>query len=202
MLSRHRRGRGDQGATLVESALITPVLLLFIFGIFEFGFAFRDYLAVANVTRDAAREASVAGNVLDADYRVLRAIDRASAALPDGAIDRIVVWEATGPTQDVPAGCKSGTPDDGTSGSYCNVYADADLNRPEVEFGCQEIAAGDPYDSKDRFWCPRDRDVSAGSGLDYVGIYVEITHQYITGLFGDSVVFEDQMILKVEPQEQ
>ncbi len=198
MLSRQRRVRGDNGSTLVESAIITPVLLLFVFGIFEFGFAFRDYLGVANATRDGAREASVAGNALDADYRMLRAIERASAALPDGALERIVVWEATGPDDTVPAGCANGT----ASTGVCNVYSGADLTVPETSFGCQAVASGDPVDSPDRFWCPTGREVSVGAGLDYVGIYIRITHQYITGLFGDDVVFEDQMILKVEPQEQ
>ena len=202
MHSRHRRAHGDNGATLLESAIVTPVLLLFIFGIFEFGFAFRDYLAVANSTRDAAREASVAGNVLDGDYRMLRAIERASAALADGATERIVVWEASGPNDDVPAGCETGNPDDGTGGEYCNVYSSSDLSLPEANFGCQEVALGDPLNSPDRFWCPSDREVSVGAGLDYVGVYIRITHEYITGLFGDDVVFEDQMILKVEPQEQ
>ena len=28
------------------------------------------------------------------------------------------------------------------------------------------------------------------------------THSYITGLFGDSVIIDDQIILKVEPQDQ
>jgi hypothetical protein len=198
MLSRHRRGNGERGATLIESAVVTPVLLLFVFGIFEFGFAFRDYLAVANSTRDAARAASVAGNVRDADYRMLRAIERASAALPDGAIERIVVWEATGPNDAVPSGCAGGTP----QVNVCNVYSAADLTVPEINFGCQEVALGDPVDSPDRFWCPSTREVSVGTGLDFVGVYIRITHDYITGLFGDSVVFEDQMILKVEPQEQ
>ena len=185
---------------MVESAVVTPVLLLFIFGIFEFGFAFRDYLAVANSTLDAAREASVAGNVLDADYRMLRAIDRASAALPDGAIEEIIIWEASGPNDSVPGGClgaATGTDD------VCNVYDSSDLNLPEANFGCQWTGntPPDPVDSPDRFWCPGDRQVSIGSGLDYVGVYIRITHEYITGLFGDDVVFEDQMILKIEPQE-
>ena len=197
MLSRHRRGHGDNGATLVESAIVTPVLLLFILGIFEFGFAFRDYLAVANSTRDAAREASVAGNVLDADYRMMRAIERASAALPDGAIERIVIWKASDPSDEVPSGCANGI----ASSGLCNVYSSSGLTVPKENFGCQEKALGDPVDSPDRFWCPGDREVSVGSGLDYVGVYVRITHEYITGLFGDDVVFEDQMILKVEPQE-
>ena len=198
MVPSKRRARGQRGATLVEAAIITPVFLLFIFGIFEFGFAFRDFLGVANVTRDAAREASVAGDVTDADYRLLLSVQRSGAALPDGAIDRLVIFEASGPTDNVPATCKAGTPVSG----LCNVYSAASLNVPEAEFGCQELALGDPYDSPDRFWCPRDREVSVGSGLDYVGVYVRITHDYITGLFGNSVVFEDQMILKMEPQEQ
>lgn len=197
MRSTQRRACGDKGATLVESAVITPVLLLFVFGIFEFGFAFRNYLGVANSTRDAAREASVAGNVLDADYRMMRAVERASAALPNNAIERIVIWEASGPSDGVPSSCASGTPADG----LCNVYSGSDLTTPKVHFGCQEIALGDPVDSPDRFWCPGDREVSVGSGLDYVGVYIRITHRYITGLFGDDIVFEDQMILKVEPQE-
>lgn len=109
-----------------------------------------------------------------------------------------MIFEATGPTDVVPASCKAGTPVTGV----CNVYSSADLTVAEIEFGCQDVALGDPYDSPDRFWCPRDREVSVGSGLDYVGIYVRITHDYITGLFGNSVTFEDQMILKMEPQEQ
>jgi hypothetical protein len=107
---RKRRGNGEPGTPLVESAIITPVLLLFIFGIFEFGFAFRDYLGVANIVRDAAREASVSGNASDADYRILRAVERASAAVPEGAIDQLIVFEASGPESTPPASCLAGNP--------------------------------------------------------------------------------------------
>ncbi|MDG1409976.1 MAG: pilus assembly protein [Acidimicrobiales bacterium] len=197
MGERHRRMRGDSGAVIVESAIITPLLMLFVFGIFEFGFAFRDYLAVANSARDGAREASVAADAADADYRMLRSIQRASVALPDGVIERIVIWEAAGPTDTVPTSCKNGTPVTG----ICNVYDAADLSVPEYQFGCQEIASGDLFNSPDRFWCPIDRKVIAGSGLDFVGVYVQITHDYITGFFGDSVEFDDHIVLKVEPQD-
>ncbi len=192
---RYRRVRGERGAALVESAIITPVLMLLIFGIFEFGSAFRSYLTVSNVVRDAVREVSVAGNTGDADYRMLRAMERAAAALPDDSLDVLVVFEATGPDSIVPSGCKAGTP----SAGVCNVYTSSNFSLAESQFGCQ-TSPPDPVNSPDRFWCPFDRQVSAGSGLDYVGVYVRYTHQYITGLFGTSVVFEDQMILKVEPQ--
>lgn len=190
--------KGERGAALIESAIITPVLMMFIFGIFEFGFAFRDYLTVANATRDAVREASVAGNVGDTDYRMLRSIRRAAAALPDDGLDLIVIFRATGPTSTVPASCAAGT----STVGLCNVYTSASLQLDETQFGCQAVADGDLINSPDRFWCPFDREVSAGTGLDYVGIYIRSQHDYITGLFGDSITFDDQMILKVEPQSQ
>ena len=196
MLARQRRGRGDRGATLVEAALITPVLLLFVFAIFEFGFAFRDYLGVANTTRDGVREASVAGNVADADYRILRSIRRASAALPDGALDQIIIFEASGPDGGVPAACLGGS-----QTGVCNTYSPSDMDLDLSWFGCQTIGDGDPVNSPDRFWCPEDREVSVTAGLDFIGIYVSVHHEYITGFFGDSITFEDTTILQVEPQD-
>ncbi|MFT5202194.1 MAG: hypothetical protein ACI9C1_001580 [Candidatus Aldehydirespiratoraceae bacterium] len=196
---RNPRTRGERGATLLESALITPLLLLFVFGIFEFGFAFRDYLTVANATRDGAREASVAGNVADTDYRTLRSIKRAAAALPTDGLDLVVIFKASGPTETVPATCAAGT----SVVDVCNVYTPSDFNLVEAEWGCQSTAntPPDPINSPDLSWCPKDRQVSTGSGLDYVGIYIQATHEYVTGLFGDRIVFEDQMILKVEPHD-
>lgn len=194
---RRRRGRGERGATLVESALITPVLLLFVFGIFEFGFAFRDYLAVSNIVRDAAREASVAGNATDADYRILRAVQRAASALPDGSIDRLIVFEASSAESTPHADCIAGTPRGPNGTERCNVYDASHLALAEGEFLCAPLPA--PPDP-DYYFCPTDRDVIVGN-LDYVGIWVQVTHEYITGLFGDTVTFTDQIILKLEPQD-
>ncbi len=179
---------------------MTPIIFLFLFSIFEFGFAFRDYLAVGNSTRDGAREASVAGNVADADYRTLRAIQRASAALPDGSIGRIVVFEATGPDATVPAACTTSTSAAVLTANSCNIYLADDFNVPKDGFGCDPTPNPDP--DPDRFWCPADRIVSVGTGLDYVGIWMSVRHDYITGMFGTGVTFEDTTILKVEPQEQ
>jgi len=200
VLIRKRRGRGDRGVALIEAAIMTPVIFLFLFSIFEFGFAFRDYLAVANSTRDGAREASVAGNVTDADYRTLRAIERASAALPTGAIGRIVIFRATGPTSTIPTACKTSTAASTLAENFCNVYTPSDFHIPKSGFGCDPTP--NPLPDPDRHWCPTDRIVSVGSGLDYVGVWMSVQHSYITGLFGSGVTFEDTTILKVEPQEQ
>lgn len=47
-----RRGRGQ---SLVELALALPLLLVLVFGIIEFGVAFRTYQIVTNVAREGAR---------------------------------------------------------------------------------------------------------------------------------------------------
>ena len=55
-----RRQRGyphDSGQGLVEFALVLPFLLVLVFGIIEFGNAFRTYQTVTNVAREGARQA-------------------------------------------------------------------------------------------------------------------------------------------------
>jgi hypothetical protein len=49
------RGKG-QG--LVETALVLPIILLLLLGVFEVGWALRGYIVLANVNREAARFAS------------------------------------------------------------------------------------------------------------------------------------------------
>ena len=46
---------GEDGAELIEMALITPILLLILAGIFDFGFMFRSWEVVTNAAREGAR---------------------------------------------------------------------------------------------------------------------------------------------------
>ncbi|MFQ6016325.1 MAG: TadE/TadG family type IV pilus assembly protein [Anaerolineae bacterium] len=50
----------EKGQTLIEFALIVPVLVLIVFGILEFGRAFYAYSAIANSAREGARYGVVA----------------------------------------------------------------------------------------------------------------------------------------------
>jgi Flp pilus assembly protein TadG len=54
------RAHGDDGAALVEFALVMPVLFLLLFGIVEFGINMNDYQSLRQGVRDAARQAVVA----------------------------------------------------------------------------------------------------------------------------------------------
>ncbi|MFQ5614124.1 MAG: TadE/TadG family type IV pilus assembly protein [Anaerolineae bacterium] len=48
----------QHGQSLVEMALIAPLLLLMLLGVFEVGYALRGYLVLVNANREAARFAS------------------------------------------------------------------------------------------------------------------------------------------------
>jgi len=65
MASRFRKRLRDEGGTsLIEAALITPLLLLLTFAIIDFGAVFYAYLALENGVSQATRYA-VTGNLMD-----------------------------------------------------------------------------------------------------------------------------------------
>lgn len=176
--------------------MVMPVLLLLVFGIFEFGFAFRDYLGVANSTRDGAREATVAGNIRNADFRTVQAIRYASSALPRDTIEAIVIYKASGPESEVTDISNSCTTQ--SVAGACNFYSPDDFDLVAADFGCKP--AYDPTPDPDLFWCPNTRNVALGT-RDYVGVYMRVKHKFITGFFGNDITFEDSVVMRLEPQE-
>ena len=54
-------GRSERGQALVEAALITPVVLLIMVGIFEVGRAYQTWQVLTNAAREGARAAVVPG---------------------------------------------------------------------------------------------------------------------------------------------
>jgi Flp pilus assembly protein TadG len=49
----------QDGQAFVEFAIVLPILVLLVFGITQFGLAFRNYLAITDAARVAARAAAV-----------------------------------------------------------------------------------------------------------------------------------------------
>lgn len=67
-INRHRsrrvyRGRhARRGAAVVEMAVVTPLLLMMMFGIIEFGWVFMVQETITNAVREAARVAALQGS--------------------------------------------------------------------------------------------------------------------------------------------
>jgi Flp pilus assembly protein TadG len=49
----------QRGQSLVEFALVLPIFLLLVYGIFYIGMIFADYMILSDVARSSAREASI-----------------------------------------------------------------------------------------------------------------------------------------------
>ena len=66
-----RRWLSDEGAELIEFALVLPMLLLVVLGIAEFGFMFQRYEVITNAAREGARIAVLPGySTADVQNRV------------------------------------------------------------------------------------------------------------------------------------
>jgi len=64
--ARRSRGNGQNGAALVEFAVLAPLLILLVLGIVEFGWLFGQYNDVRHGTREGARFAAVNAGTNDA----------------------------------------------------------------------------------------------------------------------------------------
>jgi uncharacterized protein (UPF0333 family) len=69
VLSAIRGLKRQEGQSMVEFALIIPVLLLIVIGIIEFGFMFGSYLSLTNASREAVRYVSLGGTDAAAETR-------------------------------------------------------------------------------------------------------------------------------------
>ena len=83
------RRRDQRGQSLVETALVLPILLVILMGIFDFGRAIFAFNAVSNSAREAARVAIVNQAFARRFYadRALATIDAAAIGLDPDAID-------------------------------------------------------------------------------------------------------------------
>ncbi|MDX6396687.1 MAG: hypothetical protein QOJ43_95 [Gaiellaceae bacterium] len=59
MIERRTNLRNDRGQTMVEFALVLPVLCLVIFGIIQCGLLYNHYITLTDATRVGARKAAV-----------------------------------------------------------------------------------------------------------------------------------------------
>lgn len=54
-----RRINDEKGQTMVEFALVVPLLLVVLFAVIQFGGVYNDYIALTDATRVGARKAAV-----------------------------------------------------------------------------------------------------------------------------------------------
>lgn len=193
----------DQGAALVEFALVAPILVLMVAGLLEFGFAWRQNLYVERAAQTAGRTGASSGADPFTDYDIIQSVGSAISGGRNLELQKVIVFKAN-TSGVVPAACKSlnaaGNTAHGISG-VCNVYGPSQVatSSPGVGFPRASNATTCPGGSWDAFWCPmgRDRDLP---GADRIGVYIEAEYETLTGIVpGTTQTFATTAIFQLEP---
>jgi hypothetical protein len=161
----------SRGQSLVEFALVFPIMITMIMGFLEFTFVFNAVLAAGHATRDAALIAAEAGNAVGADCVILKQIENDTTAPADPArITEVDIYRADqngavfGGQQNVYTRTKSTTCTlpDGTSLTvpyFATSTTYVDTTRCNIQAGC-----------------------GGGRTLDTIGVKVTYRHTWITPL--------------------
>jgi hypothetical protein len=117
-------------------------------------------------------------------------------AIPNTQIIRLIVYKSTTANGSVPSSCLSVTPPGGVNGA-CNVYSAAQISSlTQADFTGTTCSGSAP----DRYWCPTDRVAAQANGADYLGVYIEVDHDYVTKLFpGGGITITDNAVMRLEP---
>ncbi len=170
--------RGSRGAVAVEAALILPIFLMLVFGIIEFGFAFKDWLAVTSSVRAGARIASAEPRTASFAQDAANQVAHEGAALDLRKVTALWVYEAN----------VDGTPTGGpTCASACVKFTWNNVSRTFVK------QAGTDWLSTAQNACPQD------NGHDSVGVYLATKNTSITGWFLDDVTLSSRTVMSLEP---
>ncbi len=172
--------RRQEGAAAVEFALVLPVLILLVFGIMEFGLAFRDTLTLTSATRTGARTASALSRDPNFNNATLDAVTDAIGGLPEDSIEQLWIYKAG------PDGYPVGRSNFSSGCSSCGIWNWSTSSHAFVPAGA---SAWDPYS----------QNACAGTS-DSVGVYLKVNHEFVTQLFGSTVTLTDHTVMRLEPR--
>lgn len=193
---RHARRHGvrprGRGAVIVEFVIVLSLLVSLSMGGFEYGWMWRSSSVITNATRDGARVLSSLANDPLADYQALSSLrtELSSAGLLNG-VQRVVIYKSATADGQPPTACKTGT----SLVDPCHVISGAQLQTlSSTLFGATGCLTGALIAN----YCPTARNNTAATA-DYVGIWANVRHNFITGLFGSGVTINVRTVVRVEP---
>ena len=184
----------SRGAALIEMAILMPLLILLIIGIFEFGAAFKDFLTTSNSVRVGTRILSAKGDISTADCHALKAaVESMGTATTISKISSIEIYQANSAGDQI-AGETNTYLYTGSSSNTCSLS----LTDPmDVFEGWVISSAGVLYPPGDRIVL-----VEGTYPLDLVGLRINYTHDWLSGFppFRGSINIDEQAIIRLEPQ--
>lgn len=180
---RRVRAAACQGQAVTEFALITPILIVLVLSIIQFGALMINKSAVTFAAREGARVASIHGAETDANTQICTAIVRAlsSSGANSSYLGSVLIYRAnqsdfaaTDPRTDNPNAHDVGTC---TGGTWTYTA---------------------PWNSQNLSYPPYQRNIVIPT--DRIGVSLSYTYHFIIPVFGGTLTWQDADILQMEPQ--
>ena len=194
---RVRQHRSERGASLVEFAIVLPVLVTLLLGTIELGFMMRAKHAVVTAARGSARAAANQGDERLADYAAIDSVLSVVQAQSNVELVSVSVFKPT-TSGEIPAGCSTSSVN-----GLCNFYNEATLASIMAitsDAGRQTLFSPTCGNTIDSSWCPTTRDAKQKGGLDGLGVRVVFRRDGFTGLFGNDQLITSESITRLEPE--
>ena len=170
----------ERGAAALEFALVAPLFLLVVFGGIEIGLMFRSHLALQDMSRSAARVASIQRDAPEADRAILERV-KAGASSLNGDVKKVIIFHAPTLDAELPASCINALDIPASQSGLCNAY---DASYVDVAgSGTGTLEAG--------------LTAAERSQWQNLGVYIEYEYTYVTGFF-DSITLSSTTVEVVE----
>ena len=175
------RSRHERGATLVETAIVLPIVLLLAFGLAEIGFGMISQMTAANAAREGARVGAAGGPNPGAELAILRSVEQAMCSLEQGDLVSVEIYRANANGDPV------------NPGSQLNRYA------PTGPLNCTNSATTSLACTNGCPWPPSARNDSVLT-LDDLGVRVTYTHRWLLSfVFPGTATWSDKAVMRIEP---
>ena len=169
----------ERGTAAIELAMAMMIMLMLAIGAYEWGTGFGDRIAMTSAVREAGRVGSAAGNLPDADCRIIEAAAGALKGVAGNEVLELWIYES-----DV-TGTVSGTRQE---------YVPTD--EEDVDLTC----SGGDWLRTANGW-PSGGRVNSGANRDWLGVKVIVDHEWKTGFlwWNGSVTWEEDAVFHLEP---
>jgi hypothetical protein len=192
-----RSRRSERGATIVEFALVLPLLLLLGLGTVEMGMGWVATDRAQTATAQGARVGAVSGSRLEADRDILVALQAALPADELANLDRVIVFKPSSPQGGVPLGCVKAFASPSEIGtSTCNTYTGSTVRSTTAT---SMVGFGGGPSADDRFWPPALRKDTLAGPPDYLGIWLRTRHDSVTGSSLGDLTLTKVVIFRIQP---
>lgn len=202
--------RGDSGAVLPEFGLMLPLIVVLALGIVEYGMAYQEGNNLERTVAYAGRVGGTSGTTKFSDYDILQAVNSGLVGQDRLTLKKVIVYKSVTSDGEPSAACKAVTPSGagtfGVSGE-CNVYSAQQVATQNPGVGFARSQSGDNYScaggSWDSNWCFSSRDpslTSGASGVDRIGVQVEVEYDGLTGLIpATNMKMTRRAVFELEP---